>query len=335
MTGSCVAGQAAGLTGAAPNQLYSPYSILFDSNNSLYIADEWNNRIQKWPRGATTGVTVAGLANGTAGASSSALHYPVGMVMDVNGNLYFTDRENHRVMYWANGASSGITIAGTTGKINTRSQTLWNERRWRILLCIHVFLSGTSGAANNQFDTPSGLVRIPTNGTLYIADTFNHRIMQYLANASLGTVVAGGNGGGTGSTQLNRPYSFAFDSSSNSFLIANYFSHNVVRWVLGASSWTLIAGVTGSPGATSTMLSSPLSVTLDCMGNMYIADSDNHRIQLFLAGQSNGTTIAGVTGSLGNTSNQLNFPYWAILDNQLNLYVADTLNNRVQRFQLL
>ena len=195
--------------------------------------------------------------------------------------------------------------------------------------------AGTSGAANNQFNTPSGLVRVPSTGTLYIADTFNHRIMRYVVNASSGTVVAGGNGAGTGSTRLNFPYSFAFDSSSNSFIIANYASHNVVRWVLGASSWTLIAGVTGSPGTSSTMLNSPLSVTLDYMGNMYITDSENHRIQLFLAGQSNGTTIAGVTGVSGNASNLLNSPLWMILDAQLNLFVADTFNNRVQRFQRL
>ena len=126
-----------------------------------------------------------------------------------------------------------------------------------------------------------------------------------------------------------------FDSSSSSFLIANYGAHTIVRWVLGATSWTLIAGVPGSPGSTSEMLNSPLSVTLDYMQNMYVADSNNHRIQLFLAGQSNASTIAGVTGSAGNASNKFNLPYWAILDDQLNLFVSDTYNHRVQRFQRL
>jgi sugar lactone lactonase YvrE len=194
-------------------------------------------------------------------------------------------------------------------------------------------ISGSSGSANNQFYNPSGLVRISSSGTLYIADTFNHRVMRYLSGASSGTVVAGGNGLGSSSSQLNYPYSFAFDSSSSSFLIANYGSHNVVRWVLSASSWTLIAGVTGSPGSTSRMFNAPLSVTLDPMGNMYVADTNNHRIQFFLAGQSNGSTIAGVTGSAGVSSVQLNTPYWAIVDNELNLFVADTFNHRVQKFQ--
>ena len=113
-----MAGQVNGSTGTATNQLDTPYSILLDSNNSLYIADQWNNRIQKWTTGAIEGITVAGLATGTQGASSIALHNPVGIVMDSGGNLYFTDRENHRVMYWAHGASSGTTIAGTTGEIH-------------------------------------------------------------------------------------------------------------------------------------------------------------------------------------------------------------------------
>ena len=157
--------------------------------------------------------------------------------------------------------------------------------------------------------------------------------MEYLANASSGTVVAGGNGAGTGITQLNRPYSFAFDSLSNSFLIVNAGSHHVVRWIFGATSWTLIAGTTGVSGSSSTTLFNPLGIALDYMQNIYVADSDNHRIQFFLAGKSNGTTIAGITGSSGIAANQLNAPYWAIVDDELNLLVADISNNRVQRFQ--
>lgn len=111
-----MAGIAAGTFGVGVNQLYYPYDLTLDSNNSLYITDSWNNRIQKYILGVTAGVTVAGQAAGTSGASSSALHMPVGIVLDSNGNLYFTDRSNHRLMYWANTASSGTTIAGTTGK---------------------------------------------------------------------------------------------------------------------------------------------------------------------------------------------------------------------------
>ena len=83
------------------------------------------------------------------------------------------------------------------------------------------------------------------------------------------------------------------------------------------------------------MLFNPVGVTLDYMNNMYVADSGNQRIQMFLAGQSNASTIAGVTGSSGTALEQFNFPYWTILDDQLNLFVTDTFNHRVQRFQRL
>jgi DNA-binding beta-propeller fold protein YncE len=68
------------------------------------------------------------------------------------------------------------------------------------------------------------------------------------------------------------------------------------------------------------------------MGNLYVADTGNNRIQLFLAGQTVATTIAGITGSPGSSSVQLNSPYSVRLDNQLNLYVADLTNNRIQKF---
>ncbi len=88
----------------------------------------------------------------------------------------------------------------------------------------------------------------------------------------------------------------------------------------------------GISGIDSISLYNPVGVTMDPMGNIYVADSGNHRIQFFLAGQSNATTITGTTGISGINANQLSFPYWVILDNQLNLYVSDTFNNRVQKF---
>ena len=158
--------------------------------------------------------------------------------------------------------------------------------------------------------------------------------MSYASGASSGTVVAGGNGAGANNTQLNAPTGLYFESSTNSLLIANFGAHNIVRWVLGASSWTLVVGsINGVNGSSSTLLTYPTGVTLDSMGNLYVTDYGNHRIQLFLAGQTNGSTIAGVTGTLGAASNQLYYPYSVVLDNQLNLYVADSYNHRIQNFQ--
>ena len=173
----------------------------------------------------------------------------------------------------------------------------------------------------------------PATKTLYIADYGNHRVMGYPQGASTGSIVAGGNVSGFTTTLLNNPVGIHLDSLTNSLFIANFGANNVVRWVLGASDWTLVVGDSGgSLGNSSSMLHTPAGVTQDHMGNVYIADTGNHRIQLLLVGESEARTIAGTTGISGGSDFQLNLPYAVRLDTQLNLYVADTLNQRVQKF---
>jgi DNA-binding beta-propeller fold protein YncE len=191
---------------------------------------------------------------------------------------------------------------------------------------------GASGSAYNQLNTPYGLALNPSSNELYISDNGNQRIMSYASGANNGTLVFGGSQG-LSNTQLDYARGLYFDSFSNSFAIANANANNIVRYVLGASSWTLLAGnINGTAGATSTSFSSPNEVTLDPMGNIYVADRFNNRIQFFYANQSNGTTIAGISGVSGNNITTLNKPRSVRLDNQLNLYVADGNNNRIQKF---
>lgn len=191
--------------------------------------------------------------------------------------------------------------------------------------------SGTNGSANNELSAPRGLARDSVSGRLYIADFGNHRVVSYLSGVP--TVVAGGNGPGILNTQLNSPIGLAFDSSSQSLYISNAGSHNVVRWVVNASSWTLVAGSSiGAVGSTSMTFYSPFSVALDSLGNIYVADLTNSRIQMFLPGKLNGTTIAGITSMSGSAPNLLYSPYSVTVDSSFNVYVADTGNQRIQKF---
>ncbi|CAF4258591.1 unnamed protein product, partial [Rotaria sordida] len=191
----------------------------------------------------------------------------------------------------------------------------------------------TAPTSANQQNVTYGIARDPSSNTPYVADYDNHRIMAYSSGASSGSLVAGGNGIGLNNTQLYNSSSIYFDSSSNSLIIANRYAHNIVRWTLGDTQWILIAGSTnGTQGSSSTLLTSPFGVTLDPMENVYVADTSNHRIQLFMAGQLTGITIAGSVGVRGNDSNLLWAPYAVALDSQLNLYVADRNNNRVQKY---
>ena len=181
---------------------------------------------------------------------------------------------------------------------------------------------------------PHGIECDFNSHTLYVSDDYDHLIKNFslIGNIS-GTLIAGGNAGGINANQLNRPLALYIDSLSNSLIIANFGAHNIVRWIIGASNWTLIVGnSSGFPGNTASELRNPTDVTLDPMGNMYVADRNNHRIQFFLRDQSIGKTIAGITSISGNSSALLNQPISLKLDNQLNLYVVDYINNRIQKF---
>ncbi len=115
-TATTVAGITSTISTPAANRLDRPYSLALDSSNTLYIADQQNNRIQKWPMGAVTGTTVAGQSNGISGITSTDLSQPSAVILDSTGNLYVADMGNNRVQFWSNGAPSGSTIAGTLGK---------------------------------------------------------------------------------------------------------------------------------------------------------------------------------------------------------------------------
>jgi DNA-binding beta-propeller fold protein YncE len=192
-----------------------------------------------------------------------------------------------------------------------------------------IILIGVSGNTSNLLSIPYGFDFDSSTSTIYVADSNNNRIIAFTLGSLSGVTVADGNAAGLNNTQLWSPEKCYFDSPSNSLVISNIGTNNVVRWILGDNHWTLIAGdYNGTLGNTSTLFQNPRDLTLDPMGNLYVADKDNHRIQFFFAGQSN-----GITEISGNDSILLNSPKSVALDNQLNLYVSDSNNHRIQMFQ--
>ncbi|CAF4573705.1 unnamed protein product, partial [Rotaria sp. Silwood2] len=102
----------------------------------------------------------------------------------------------------------------------------------------------SAGTGNNEFYNPYSILQDSSTKTLYIGNYNNHRMMSYTSDASLGSVVARGNGLGTNNTQLNNPVGLYFDSFTNR-----------------ASNWILIAGsITGSFGNSSVLLYHPAGV---------------------------------------------------------------------------
>lgn len=104
----------------------------------------------------------------------------------------------------------------------------------------------------------------------------------------------------TGNTanRLNTPFGLFLDSLDTLY-ITDRNNNRVQKQTVNSWGSTTAAGQSlGTAGATANTLSLPSSTVLDSAGNIYIADTANHRIQCWYNGASSGTTIIGVTGTI-------------------------------------
>ena len=239
---------------------------------------------------------------------------------------------------FVNTNTSAVACAGTTilsVNATTASDIVWYNSTTLAntaaapITAVTMAGTGISGAGTNQFSTPSD-VFVDGSGNMFIADKDNHRIQKWAPGAALGTTVAGGNGRGLASNQLNTPMGIFVDGSGNIF-IADKNNNRIQKWTPGATSGTTVAGSFAGSGSTrSDQLINPQGVFVDGSGNIYIADTDNNRIQRWGARASEGTTVAGGFGA-GSADNQLWSPTGVYVDGSGNIYIADQNNNRIQK----
>lgn len=138
---------------------------------------------------------------------------------------------------------------------------------------------------------------------------------------------------GNTTDKLSSPAGLYYDEANDYLYIANSAASTstVMRWRPGAPNGTVVAGVAGIYGSTSTLLRLPTGITTDQWNNLYVADRTNSRIQIFCSGSSTGVTIAG-TGATGSSVTTMSAPYDVKLDSQLNLYVIDNSGARMSKF---
>ena len=251
--GVTVAGDPLGTSSVAANRLNSPSGIYVDQVGNVYIADEGNNRVQKWAPGATSGVTVAGNPLGTAGVSASLLNQPLSVWVDASGNVYVSDQNNNRVQKWAPGASSGVTVAGDP--------------------------TGTPGSTGALLNTPAG-VAVDAAGNVYVADAINNRVQKWAPGASSGYTVAGDSMGTNGifNYRLWYPYGVYLDAGG-ALYVADGSNNRIQKWLPGATAGSTVAGsANGTIGVTNCLFNFSLSVFVKD-SQIYIADYGNNRVQ--------------------------------------------------------
>jgi hypothetical protein len=287
--------------------LSNPTGLGLDSVGNLYIADTMNNVIRKVDSNGVI-TTVAG--NGTAGysgdgslATNAQLDNPVGVLADLAGNLYIGDTYNN-VVRKVSPSGKISTIAGNGTGAGTGS---WQDGAqgnpnggW----------AGDLGPATQAVLNGPTQMALDGNGNLYVADTWNSAIRKVDAQGNMWTVAGScgdgcqsgysGDGGLATSAELSFPFGVAVDAAgdiyladTNNGLVRKVDVNGIITTLAGEQSnahanakklhWrsqaktktahTRSARSLGDGGlANSATIGSPVSVSVDNNGSIYLTD---------------------------------------------------------------
>ncbi|MCX9024889.1 MAG: S8 family serine peptidase [Candidatus Methanoperedens sp.] len=272
-----------GSPGSSDGQFFNPSGVDVDSSGNVYVADTFNNRIQKF---SGSGGFIAKW--GSEGTGDGQFQYPSGVDVDNSGNVYVADTFNNRIQkfndsgefiskWGINGTDdgqfsspSGIAL-DNSGNVyvvdsgNNRIQKFNNSGKF-------IVKWGSEGTGDGQFNSPSGIA-LDNSGNVYVADTFNNRFQMF--NASGGFLAKWGSND-TGDGQFSSPSGIALDNNGNVY-VADTSNNRIQKF--NASGGFIVKW--GSEGTGDGQFNSPSGIAVDSSGDVYVVDTSNNRIQKF------------------------------------------------------
>jgi DNA-binding beta-propeller fold protein YncE len=286
-----------------------------DGHKTIYVwfRDIGNN--VSTPASATILVNTSGYLCvskwGKPGRGASLLHggefiAPMyGLCVDQQGSLFVVDNGNNRVQKFDNAGNFII---------------LW----------------GSFGSANSNFHNPTGIA-CDGKGDVWVVDTNNHRVQKF--DGKLGGYLMKFGSRGNGEGQFNAPWGIAVDRVRGYLYVVDSANFRVQKFDMSGEfimAW-------GSFGNGDGQFYFPRGVAVDQEdGAVYIVDMGNHRIQKFdtstnvlpqLLTKWGGSSVAGhASSSLAQEAGQLRSPWGITIDGAGDVYVTDTGNHRIEKF---
>ena len=293
----------------------------------------------------TEGVTVAGHEDGEPGDAVDALNEPVGLYAARDGTVYVADQGNHRVMrFTLNGSRNGTPIGDGKGneprQLDSPNAVVVDEATNAVFISdfgnrrIQLWREGEIGVGVetvigkrdlNRSDTEAfygadGIQLDPrSNDILYISEAAVRTVSRWKLRAKHSN---------SSSRLFHTPRGIHVDAEQNTYVV-HYSADYVSKCSLGKCVPVKVQSGYRLPN-----YQSPSTVTVDSDGRLFIADTGNDRIMRWQLNAADSTCIAGCSETRGNRTDQLAEPRDLMFDWKGNLLVADTANNRVQRFHL-
>ena len=270
-----------GESGIGKPGLFSyPQNLAIDEIGNVYVTDLGNKRVQKFNN---DGTFLA--AWGSSGSGSGQFHFPAGIV-EFNGTVFVVDNQLHRIQtfdqdgnfitkWGEEGSAQGQFLlpngvaAGTNGTIyvvdtgNQRIQKFTPDGEF-----ISEF--GESGGEEGKFVTPIGIA-VDNQENVYVTDPGKNKIFKY-DSEGIYLQSYGPNFAGFAIT----PQGLVIEPSGNIYVTDN--SHDRIL-LISQEGGTL--STWGSMGIADGQFKMPKDIALDHNGNLFVVDSNGHRIQKF------------------------------------------------------
>ena len=326
--------------------MIEPFSLVFAEDGTAYgVEYEKGNRVfsispdgrvqfiagRNTPGGKKLGDVAEGDGGNMAGARFNGMHE---LALHPDGKrIFLADTFNHRIRLLDLKAGTVSTFAGTGGKAG--------------------FGGDGAPAAKAKFNQPYTVALDLTGEKLLITDLGNFRVREIDLKSGIVTTVAGNgkkgmpkDGEPATSQPLVSPRAACYGPGGTVYIASR--NGNAVREVDTQGNIRTIVSKSGEKGysgdggpATEALINGPKHLCLDGAGNLIITDDVNHCIRLYSPKTGKIHLIAGVPENAGNQisndplKTQLNRPHGARLDAQGRLWVSDSMNHRVLRFEKL
>ncbi|CAF1416032.1 unnamed protein product [Adineta steineri] len=380
-----------GIGGPASNQLHVPVGIFVDVNLDLYVADCLNSRVQLFRSGESNGITVAGY---TSINPTIILTYPVGIILDAEKYLFIVDQGKSRIVgsdsngfrclvgcYGWGPQSNQLTVISSFSFDrfgNIFATDRYNHRIQKFLLMKESFAlssnqpkfcstaiwnsNGITFVNRSVVGQYSSGIFVSTNNTIYVANLENNTILIWQEESVNPPKIIHGN--------LTKPSSLFVTSNGDIYFNDHRNYGQLQKWIAQTNTFVTVmsdsslcdglfvdisdtlycsmsnrnqvvkrslneavmtsnrvAAGNGTEGSDSNQLHGPRGIFVDVNLDLYVADCGNDRVQLFQSGESNGITVAGYTSI--NPTITLHCPKGIILDAEKYLFIVDNGNHRI------
>jgi len=331
------------------------FGITVDRSDNIYLADGSNARVLKCDTAGTCSLFAG--ETGVQGSDNAHFLWPADVAVSSSGDVYVSDYNNQRVQKF-NGAGAYLGTVGETlapyltdashynapwgiGVASDGSIYFTENRGYRLIKLDadgeQEWAFGQAGSYGNGdvqrlgsfWAGPEGNPAVDADGQVYVTDTGNNRIQIF---SPAGNLVGTFGSGGDGDYQFACPAGAAIGPANGDIVVLDRCNQRVMVYDSNRIFKAKL-GETGVPGEDNAHFNWPFGVAVDASGAIYVADSENHRVQKCTVSGASGTCaiFVGETGVFSSSYAHLH-PLAVAVDNQGRVYVVDEWNSRVQVF---